>query len=187
MRFLCFVSLMVLLPPKHLLSFICKHVGFSIERGVPRQEKQLVRSCQQYPKTSRSFSRSYALIWNTSSRLWGSKPWYGSQPQLCVPLLLSHLQHTFSGACPSFKPGARGGVPAWLQLELIWLPLCPAPSHPRLGTMGNPALGRKLKNMWEETPNDASYLGSLPCIARSTLNSHCGQMEAEHFSGKRQR
>lgn len=148
------------------------------------QEKQLVRSCQQYPKTSRSFSCSYALVWNTSSRLWGSKSLCGSQPHLCVPLPLCHLWRAFSGAFPSSKPGARGGVPAWLQLELSWLPLRPAPSHPRLGTMGHPVLGRKLKNTWKETTNDASYLEILSCMTRSTLNSHWGRMGAQHLSDK---
>lgn len=40
------------------------------------------------------------------------------------------------------------------------------------------------KNMWEETPNDASYLEILPCMARSTLSSHWIRWELSIFQTK---
>lgn len=150
------------------------------------------------PKILGVLAVQYALVWNTSSGLSGSKSWCGSQPQLCVPLLLYHLWCVFSSACPFFKPAgpfteARGGVTAWLQLEHGRFPshaACPAPSHScqaGLQATQTPVLIRKHANTWEGTHNNILHLEALSCKIRSTLNSQWCQMGAgstEHLSDK---
>lgn len=76
------------------------------------------------------------------------------------------------------------GVESLLGFSWSWAGSICALLHPRLGTTGNSVLGRKLKNMWEETHNNASWVEILSCMTRSTLNSHWGQMGAEHLSDK---
>lgn len=158
-----------------------------------------LEAVRNIPKILGVLAVQYAVVWSMSSGLSGSKSRCGSQPQLCVPLLLYHLWCVFSLACPSFKPAgplpeASGGDTAWLHLEHSWLPshaVCPAPSHSRrssgLQTTRNPALISKHANTWEGTWNDVSYLEALSCKIWSTLNSQWCQTGAgstEHLSDK---